>query len=113
MNRNVQQLRKKQTNSEKQLLKLIKKRLPDISEREQSDVLSDLKKFVLVTHRIVTEPQAQIKYKTKKIKGKPVKHKIITTDLEEFKKIMDKPKMPLKKAFKKFSKTLEKNAKRK
>jgi len=94
----------------KKLLNIIKKKYPGASDDEIPKILSELKRFVRVTHKIATEPQAQIYYKEKKVKGKMQKHKITETGIGEFKKVMrGNKKMPLGKAFGKFSKIVNKN----
>lgn len=62
------------------------KRDPKLSEKDIPPLLNSFKRFVKVVQKIYTEPQAQITIKNKQ--------RIITTDLEEFRKVIIKGKGP-------------------
>lgn len=90
------------TLAQKKLISFLKKRHPSLSEKELVETLTGLKRFVNVVRKIYTEPQAQIKIIDKK--------KIVSTDLEEFKKVLGRNKsMPLEEAFKSLNSAVEKD----
>lgn len=93
------------------LLKLIESR-SETTKEELPQVISDLIRFVKVTHEIITEPQAKISYKDEVIGGKIVKTKIKETSLAELKKIMVKQKsQPLNKVLREFNESVDKSEK--
>jgi hypothetical protein len=71
------------------------KRDPKLSETDIPPLLNSFKRFVKVVQKLYTEPQAQITIKNKQ--------RIITTDLEEFRKVITKGEGPQS-----FSKTFDK-----
>lgn len=75
----------------KKLISKIRNHYPNLNEKEVSNILSNIKKFVVLVQRIQTEPQAQILYKEKKTDGQSVKNRIIQTDVEELVKAAGKP----------------------
>lgn len=87
------------------------KRDPKLSEKDIPPLLNSFKRFVKVVQKIYTEPQAQITIKDFKVKGKVVRKRIISTDLEEFKKVFDKdkPRQDLIETFRKFHKSVTKD----
>jgi hypothetical protein len=85
----------------KKLISYLMKRDPRLNERDVPHVLNSIKRFVDVVKKIYTEPQAQLFYKDLKIDGKTVRQRIIKTDFEELKKVVDNKtsQYPLEKAF--------------
>lgn len=88
------------SSTKKKLISKIQKQYPNLNGKELSNVLSNIKRFVVLVQRLKTEPQAQIIYKETEINGKTVKQRMIQTDIEELVKVADKPGQ-LKPAFEK------------
>lgn len=88
----------------------LKKQHPEVEDKDIPHLLSDIRRFVTVVQKIYTEPQAQIKYKEKKVNGKIVKYRVVETDIEEFGKVRGKSekKIPLIEAIHRFNKTINK-----
>lgn len=81
-----------------------------VSEKEMLSVAVDLKRFVRVVHRIVTEPQFRVYYKENKSGKKVRKQKVVETDIKEFKKTLrGKKGMSITKAFQNLEETVNKN----
>ncbi|QQG44417.1 MAG: hypothetical protein HYW86_00675 [Candidatus Roizmanbacteria bacterium] len=72
--------------AQKNFISHLLKRDPKLGDKDIPPLLSSFKRFVKVVQRIYTEPQAQITIKNKQ--------RIITTDLEEFRKVITKGKGP-------------------
>ena len=87
------------------------KRDPKLDEKDIPPLLSSFRRFVKVVQRIYTEPQAQITIKDFKENGKIVRKRIISTDLEEFRKVITKGKGPqsFSKSFDKLNKAVTKD----
>ena len=92
-----------QSPAQKKFISFLLKRDPSLKEKDIPTVLNGFKRFVKVVQRIYTEPQAQITIKDFKENGKLVRKRIISTDLEEFRKVITKGKGPQS-----FSKTFDK-----
>jgi len=92
---------------EKLIIK-IKKRNPNFSEKDVLSILNGIKRFVDLTRKIYTEPQARITYKDVRVKGKIVKDPTYHTDIEEVAKVMEKPAEPIREVMKKFYKSVKK-----
>lgn len=83
-----------------------------VSEKEMVGIVSDLKRFVRVAHKITTEPQFQTYYKESTQDGKQIKRKVVETDISEFKKTKKgKKRISITEAFQNLEKTVEKNEK--
>lgn len=82
----------KQTSAQKKLISFLRKRDSHLNETDILQLLSGIKRFVNVVQKIYTEPQATITIKDKKEGNKTVHQRIISADLEEFKKVFDKNK---------------------
>ena len=82
----------KLTPPQKKLIAYLKKRYPDLSDKDIPVVLNDIKRFVKVVQKIYTEPQSQITIREVEKDGKKVKQKVFTVDLDEFGKAIDKTK---------------------
>lgn len=101
------------TNSlaKKKLVKHLLKRDPNLTEKDIPLQLNSIKRFVMVIQRLYTEPQAKITIKDFKKNGEMFHKKVISTDLEEFKKVFDKdkPRQGLIETFRKFHKSVTKD----
>jgi hypothetical protein len=97
--------------SQKKFVTHLMKRNPKLSEKDIPPLLSSFKRFVKVVQKIYTEPQAQIIIKDFKENGKVVRKRIISTDLEEFRKVITKGKGPqlFSKTFDKLNKAVTKD----
>lgn len=80
------------TKAQEKLIAFLKKKDPTLNEKEISGILNSFKRFVNLTRRIYTEPQAIISYKDRKTEKEIVKDRIITTDIEELKKVLSTEK---------------------
>ena len=89
----------------------LKKRFPNLKDKDLPYILSDIQRFVKVVQKIYTEPQAQVSYKDIVVNGKKVKQRIFTTDLKEVMKVTEKEKQvhPLLTTLSKFTKEVSKN----
>lgn len=76
--------------AKKRLKKYLLKRNPNLSEKELSSLLHDIRRFVSVVQKIYSEPQAHIYFKETKVNGQKIKNKIIETDIEEVGKLVKK-----------------------
>lgn len=83
-----------QSPAQKKFISKLVKRDPSLNEKDIPSVLSSFKRLVKVVQKIYTEPQAQITIKDFKENGKVVRKRIISTDLEEFRKVITKGKGP-------------------
>jgi len=94
----------------KRLISYLKKRQPEIKDKDLPYLLNDIQRFVKVVQKIYIEPQAQISFKDISMGNEKIKHRIINTDFIEFLKVADKnkQKQPLKELFKKFNKAVTK-----
>lgn len=101
----------KQTPAQKRFVSHLMKRDPKLSEKDIPLLLNSFKRFVKVVQKLYTEPQAQITIKDFKENGKVIRKRIISTDLEEFKKVFDKdkPRQNLTETFLKFNKSVTKD----
>lgn len=93
---------------QKRLVSFLKKRDPALPDKEIADILNSLKRFVNLTKKIYTEPQAQVSFRDKKVGNKIQKDRIFTTDVQELVKVMDKHIEPLEKVMRKFHKSVTK-----
>jgi hypothetical protein len=98
------------TPAKKKLITYLKQQHPNVEDNDIPPLLSDIKRFVTVVQKIYTEPQAQIKFKEKKVNGKIVKYKVVETDIEEFGKVRGKneTKIPIIEAIHRFNKAVNK-----
>jgi len=97
--------------AKRRLEKTIKAKYPKISATELNEVMGDIRKFVSVSQKIISEPQATFSYKTKTVKGKKHKIRNIQTDIVEVGKILRKDgkrKHGIKEAFEMIEKTFPK-----
>lgn len=101
----------------KRLIRQIQQRYK-VPDSEIPQAISDLKRFVNVSHRIMTEPQVQIQYKNIKLKdqlGRKTKVekeiRIINTTIQEIAKITEGKPTSLKEVHKKLLKFTSKNGK--
>lgn len=78
--------------SKKQLVMFLKKTILTISEYEINSVLYDIQRFVNLSRKIYTEPQANISYQDVKVGNKILKKRIFKTSIEEFAKVVDNNK---------------------
>jgi hypothetical protein len=99
----------KSTPAQRKLISFLSKRNPSLSKKEIYRVLNSLKRFVILTAKIYTEPQARITYKDRVVGNKISKDRIFTTNMRELTKVMEKPSEPIKKVFTKFHKEVTKN----
>lgn len=99
-------------NAPKKLVAIIKQKYPEISEKEASNILNDIKRYVKVVHKMANEPQATVQYKEQVESGKKVKNRILTTTIEEFGKIAKGEAVPLDKAFRDLAQLYEPRAKK-
>ncbi|MBU0569353.1 hypothetical protein KKB40_01050 [Patescibacteria group bacterium] len=76
------------TPAKRKLVKIIKKKDPYISKTELNHVLSGIKRFVMLSQKIINEPQANFAFKTKTKRGKKYKFRYIKTDIVEVGKIL-------------------------
>ncbi len=97
--------------AKKKLIAQIKKRYPSISDEEMPAILSSVKRFVKVAQKIITEPQAHIKYTEQKIDGKIIKNRVIETDIFELQKLAKKNNHSLGKSILDLSETYKQNEK--
>lgn len=79
----------------KLLTYLVEKRKMKIDKDEVIPILDSIRRFVMVVHKIYTEPQATIFYKEFKEDGKKIKKRVITTTLEEIDKVKTDPNEPI------------------
>lgn len=94
------------TPAKKKLVKYLLRRDSSLNENSVEPILSDLARFVKVVHKIYTEPQAQISYKTKD----EIDWRYIRMDYEELKKVWDKnPSLSFQEAIKLFNKIVTKD----
>lgn len=101
----------------KRLIKQIQKRY-NVSNSEIPHILGSIKRFVNVSHRIMTEPQVQLQYKTIKLtdrSGSKTNHtekvRIINTTMEELIKIENDKPTPIKEFYGKVKKFTSKDGK--
>lgn len=101
----------KQSSAKTKFIKYLKKRDPKLSDKQVPHLLNNFQRFVRVVQKIYTEPQAQITIKEFKEEGKIVRKRVITTDLEEFRKVIIKGKGPqsFSKTFGKLNKAVTKD----
>jgi hypothetical protein len=101
----------KQTSAQKKFISHLMKRDPKLSEKDIPPLLNSFKRFVKVVQKLYTEPQAQITIKDFKENGKVIRKRIISTDLEEFRKVITKGKGPqsFSETFGKFNKAITKD----
>lgn len=101
------------TPAKRKLISYIRENNPDIANESLSDLLNGIERFVNVVQKIYIEPQANIKIIEEKIGNKTIKKRIITTDLNEVRKVIDKSKQksPLKEVFDAFNKSVLKGKK--
>lgn len=76
----------------RKFISYLKKRFPNVKDKDLPFLLNDIQRFVKVVQKIYTEPQASISIQEKKIGKKTVKTKIYSTDMAEVKKVFDKTK---------------------
>ena len=93
----------KQTPTQKKFVAHLIKRDPSLKDKDIPSLLNNFKRFVTVVKKIYTEPQAQITIKNGK--------RIISTDLEELRKVITKGKGPqsFSETFGKFNKAVTKD----
>jgi len=92
--------------AKKKLISYLLKRNPNLSEKDISTILTGIKRFVDLTRKIYTEPQAHVSYKDRKVGKKIKKIRVLDTKMEELAKIIDKP-MPIREAMDKFSQSIK------
>lgn len=96
------------TPTKKKLIKNIVTKRPQITDREIGSVLTDIHKLFAACQKIIVEPQWRISITERRRKGKVTKRRIITVDLETFKKVKPNDAKSLKDIFKSVS-DLDKN----
>ena len=96
------------TPAQKKLISYLKKRDPNLSDKEIPSLLNSFKRFVNLAIKIYTEPQARVTYKDRKKGEKIKKDRIFNTDMGELSKVMDKKLEPIEKVFQKFNKSVTK-----
>lgn len=99
------------TPAKKQIITYLKRRCPEIEDKSIPSLLNDIRRFVTVVQKIYTEPQAQIRYKEKKVRGKIEKYRVFDTDYEELLKVRGKNEktIPLTEAVKRLQKSVIKD----
>lgn len=65
-----------ETPAAKKLKTYLRKQHPEVEDKNIPHLLNGIRRFVTVIQKIYTEPQAQIRYKEKKINGKIIKYKV-------------------------------------
>lgn len=96
------------TPAQKKLISYLKKRDPSLTDKEIPTLLNSIKRFVNLTRKIYTEPQARVTYKDRKVGGKIKKDRIFNTDLNELSKVMGKKPEPINNVMQKFHKAVTK-----
>lgn len=81
----------------------MKKRDPNLTEKELSTLLNGIRRFVVVVQKIYTQPQAQTKYKEVVENGIKTKNRIIETDKEELSKVTRGRGKPIIETFREFN----------
>lgn len=96
--------------TKKKLIAQFRKRDPTLTDEEISRLLNSTRRLVNLVRRMRSEPQVQIRYKQRKLRGvkKKLDLRIIDTHIEELGKILDKPALPISAAFKKLSSFVDK-----
>ena len=97
--------------AQQKFVAFLKKKDPNLTDKDVYSLLDGFKRFVKVVHKIYTEPQAQFTIKERKIGGKTIKNKVITADFAELKKVFDKAKKKhnIVEVFQKFEKAVTKD----
>lgn len=73
------------------LVSYLRRKQANLVDKEISDILHSIKRFVRVTHKIYKEPQAIVSYQqTKGASGKNVLKRIYDTNLDEIVKVKEK-----------------------
>jgi hypothetical protein len=100
------------TSAKRKLVSYIRENNPNIANESLSDLINGIERFVNVVQKIYIEPQANIKIIEKKIGKKITRKRVITTDLNELKKIIiDKPIKSFREVFDAFNKSVLKGKK--
>lgn len=97
------------TPAQKRLIAYLLKRNPNLSQKEIPNVLNSIRRFVNLTRKIYTEPQARVTYEDQKNEGKVKKRRIFNTDIKELTKVMNQKAEPIEKVFRKFHKSVTKS----
>ena len=102
-----------ETQAGKKLISYILKRDPKLTDRELGLLMNNIRRFVTVVQKIYTEPQAKIQIFERKIGNKKYKQRVISTDLNELKKVIDKskPTQSLREVFRSLNKAILKDKK--
>lgn len=79
------------TPAQKKIISFLKKRDPNLQEKELVQMLDSIKRFVKLTQRIYTEPQAQVTIRDRIENGKIIKDQIFNTSPEELEKVRENP----------------------
>jgi hypothetical protein len=78
------------------LVSYLRKKQTNLTDKEISDILHSIKRFVRVTHKIYKEPQAIVSYQhIKGADGKKMLKRVYDTSLDETLKVKDKDQMGL------------------
>ncbi len=90
-------------NSQKQLIRHLKNKDSKLTDNDISEVISGLRRFVVLAQKIYTQPQAQFSYKNLKIPftKQSVKTFVVKTTMDELDKVKN-PDESMKSVFKKF-----------
>lgn len=79
------------TPAQRKIISFLKKRNPNLQEKELIQLLDSIKRFVKLTQRIYTEPQAQVTIRDRNENGKIIKDQIFNTTPEELEKVRENP----------------------
>lgn len=97
------------TSSQKKLRAYLKKQSPDLSDKDLSLLMNDVRRFVILTTKIYTEPQAQVTYQDRNIGGKIIKDRVFNTNPEELLKLTKKGQPISIETFREFTAHVTKN----
>lgn len=76
--------------AQEKFIRYLHKRYPTLSNKEAPMVLNSIKRFVDLTRKIYTEPQAIVKYKDNESNGKKIKDRVFNTTVDEVEKARKK-----------------------
>ncbi len=93
----------------KRIVEYLKRRDSSLLDGEVATILDDIKRFVNLTRRIYTEPQAKVTYEDVLLDGKVKTIRTFNTDLNELKKIKKSSKQePIKNVMERFRESVMK-----
>lgn len=95
------------TSSRQRLISHLKKRDPKLTDDDASQVVSSLKRFVILVQKLYTQPQAELLYKDRKVDGKKIRVLTINTNIDELAKVTNGP-TPIQVAMNKLMKAVTK-----